>query len=362
MPEFLENPRRGPREPVRCRANVVVPSGRVETTTEDIGTRGCQVVLPAAPQRGATITLTLSAPRVPGSLRIEGRVAWVSPQPPWRVGVAYTPAFLTEAGRWMAALRQVSPELFGGARRVHERVALDAMVYLGAAPRLADFSEEELAVLGTIGLGLRVTELRAAHSRSWPRSQRAFFALLAQGFLTLSRAAAVHPVTWKAILGEPETVAPAAILSPADLVELIEPSPSPTPPPRTAGTALTPPPDSAARAARAGRATQPATAVPPPLPSQQHGASESAAPTRPAVDPGRRNAPPAPDFVGAGVGWRAGNAKPRTGEADTLFQLAIVELQQKNHHQALKLLRSALTLAPGDKEIAEAIARAMGGR
>ena len=66
-----------------------------------------------------------------------------------------------------------------------------------------------------------------------------------------------------------------------------------------------------------------------------------------------------PDFVGAGVGWRGAAARPRSTEADNLFQLALVELQGKNHHQALKLLRSALTLAPGDPEIADAIARTM---
>lgn len=328
MPEYLDNPRRVPRDAVRCRAHVVAPSGKVETTTEDIGSRGCQVVLPAALERGAAVALTLLAPRVGSTLRIGGRVAWVSPRPPWRVGIAFTPECLGEAARWMETLRQATPELFGAGRRPHDKVAVDAMVFLGAAPRLADFTDDEVTLLRKVWAGMKVGELRAAFAGGWPRMQRSFFALLAQGFLTLSRAESAHPVTWRAILGGPRPVAPPAV----------QPAP----------VAQTPPPLATAHS------TSPA-AVPPPLPVRD---AARASQTLPPIDPARRAGVPGPDFVGAGVGWR-GAARPRSGEADTLFQLALVELQQRNHHQALKLLRSALTLAPGDPEIAEAIARAM---
>src|SRR5512140_506722 len=122
MPEFLDNPRRVPRETVRCRASITLASATVETTTEDIGSRGCQVVLPTALQRGAPVTLTLQAPRFPVALRIEGRVVWVSPHPPWRVGIAYSAAGRAEAARWMEGFRQSSPELFVRERRPVERV------------------------------------------------------------------------------------------------------------------------------------------------------------------------------------------------------------------------------------------------
>ncbi|HYD53290.1 MAG TPA: PilZ domain-containing protein, partial [Gemmatimonadaceae bacterium] len=194
MPEYLENPRRVPREPVRCRAQVLSPLGKVETTTEDVGARGCQVVLPAAIQQGQAVALTLSAPRLASNLRVGGRVAWVSPRAPWRVGIAFTPESLGEAARWMETLRQTAPELLGGARRLHEKVAVEAMVFLGVAPRLADFTEDERTVLGTVWAGLKVGELRAKFASRWPRMQRSFFALLAQGHLTLSRGAAAHPV------------------------------------------------------------------------------------------------------------------------------------------------------------------------
>ena len=329
---------------------MVAPTGKVETTTEDIGARGCQVVLPAAVERGVTVALTLSAPRVGSSLRIGGRVAWVSPRPPWRVGIAFSPECLGEAARWMETLRHTMPELFGAGRRLPDKVAVDAMVFLGVAPRLADFGDDELTVLRKVWAGMKVGELRASFAGRWPRMQRSFFALLAQGFLTLSRAAAAHPVTWRAVLEEPRPTAPPTDLTAADLEPAPELSPGVA---RPAPATQTPPP--AARAAVPGA---PAV-VPPPLPLRAAGAA-TPAPTWPVTDSARRAHTPAPDFVGAGVGWRGAAARPRSAEADTLFQLALVELQEKNHHQALKLLRSALTLAPGDPEIAAAIARAMG--
>lgn len=349
MPEYLENPRRVPREPVRCRALVVARSARIETTTEDVGARGCQVVLPAAVQRGEPVALTLSAPRIAAILRIGGRVAWVSPRAPWRVGIAFTPESLGEAARWMEALRHAAPELFGSARPLQDKVAVDAMVFLGAAPRLADFTEDERTVLGTVWAGLRVGELRAKFAGRWPRMQRSFFALLAQGHLTLSRGAAAHPVTWRGILGDPGPAAPPPVLTAADLVRDREPTTHAAPRAATAAQAQAHTPVPAARPATAA-------SVPPPVPA---GAMPAAPATRPAVDATRRAGTPPPDFVGAGVGWRSGAVRPRSSEADTLFQLALVELQGKNHHQALKLLRSALTLAPGDPEIAQTIARAM---
>ncbi len=336
MPEYLDNPRRVPRDPIRCRAQVAASTGTMETATEDLGARGCQVVLPTALERGAVVALTLSAPRVGASLRLGGRVAWVSPRPPWRVGIAFTPECLGEAARWMETLRHTTPELFGTGRRLHEKVAVDAMVFLGVPPRLADFGDDEVAVLRKVWAGVKVAELRASFAGRWPRMQRSFFALLAQGYLTLSRAASAHPVRWREILGEPRPVAPPTILTAADL----EPDPEPIP--------LSDPAELAAP-------PRIPAAVPPPLPTR----AAPPPPPRPANDAARRTSTPVPDFVGAGVGWRGAAARPRSTEADNLFQLALVELQGKNHHQALKLLRSALTLAPGDPEIADAIARTM---
>lgn len=91
MPEFLENPRQTPRAPVRCRVRIALPWGPADATTEDIGARGCQLILPRAPELGAVFGLALSAPGGASALRVDGRVAWVSPLAPWRVGFAYLP-------------------------------------------------------------------------------------------------------------------------------------------------------------------------------------------------------------------------------------------------------------------------------
>jgi hypothetical protein len=328
MPEYLENPRRTPRQPLRCRAWLVLPSGNVETATEDVGARGCQIVLPGAVERGRTLCLMLEAPRGVGTVQVNGRVAWVSPRPPWRVGVAFGAGDLTRTAQWLEGVRRNAPELFP-ARRTPERVALEAMFYLAQVPRLVDFGEEDLAFLGRVGTGLRLGELRTGAGREWPALHRRFFALLEQGHLTLSRAAASHPSAWRAILGGPADAAAALPPPPAS-------RPTPAPLPRAS-----PPP-----APCLGRIT----------PAPMAAASQEF--RTPTPVPSARGGPPPPDFRGAGVGWRA-PATARSPEAEAMFQLALVEIEARRTHQALALLRRALGLAPGDPEIAGAIGRAM---
>ena len=201
MPEFLENPRHTPRSPVRCQAKLSLSSGRLETSTEDIGARGCQLVLEESPQRGTVLDIVLRAPGHSPSLHVDGRVAWVSQSRPWRVGIAYLPESLAAATRWIEGLRSSSPSLFPPPR-APERVAVDAFVYLGSVPRLVDFSTDELELLKAVAAGVRVADLRSDFVLGWQRGQRAFFSLLAQGHLTLSRGSASHPLRWRGILGE----------------------------------------------------------------------------------------------------------------------------------------------------------------
>jgi hypothetical protein len=340
MPEYLENPRRTPRQPLRCHAWLVLPSGNVETATEDVGARGCQIVLPEAVERGRTVCLVLEAPRGVATLQVNGRVAWVSPRAPWRVGVAYAAGDLAKAAQWLDGVRRVAPELFP-ARRTPERVALEAMVYLGQVPRLVDFGEEDLALLGRVGTGLRLGELRTGAGREWPARHRRFFALLEQGHLTLSRAAASHPGAWQHILGRfTGPAGPAA--GQGRRLAGSEASPFPSPP--------APPVDRAA----AAPAPVPVAAVTP-VPAAVVTPVPAAAVT---PLPAAKGGPPAPDFTGAGVGWRA-PATSRSPEAEAIFKLALAEIEARRTHQALALLRRALGLAPGDPEIAGAIGLAM---
>ena len=357
MEEYLQNPRRAPREAVRCEACVSLTSGDLRSTTEDIGSRGCQLVLPAPPQRGEIVAIVLSAPRYRPTLRVEGRVVWVSPQAPWRVGLAYGPGWLASAARWMEGLRQSVPELFVHGRRAPERVSLDATVFLGPVPRFPDFAEDELTVLSSVGSGIRVAEFRTHHADNWPRMQRAFFALLSQGWLTLSRSLATHPLAWKHILGDPTRPSTEELLR-SSLDPWVAPPPS----------AREPPPQPPAPAPGEPEAPEPAPLatpippVPPARPAGRPGAvtppstPSPSAPRTPTPPPG----PPVPDFLGAGVGWRA-PVRPRSEGAECLYRLGLVEAEANHTARALALLRQALALAPGDPEIAAAIGHAMQG-
>jgi hypothetical protein len=269
----------------------------------------------------------LEAPRGVGTVQLHGRVAWVSPQAPWRVGVAFAAGDLTKAAQWLEGVRRNAPELFP-ARRTPERVALEAMFYLGQVPRLVDFGEEDLTFLGRVGTGLRLGEVRTSAGREWPALHRRFFALLEQGHLTLSRAAASHPGDWKHILGGFAT------------------GPGAGPVRRPAGPEASPFPSPSAPADRASP-----TPVPVPAPTPAPVAAVTPVPAA-------RSGQAAPDFTGAGVGWRA-PATSRSPEAEAIFRLALAEIEAGRTHQALALLRRALGLAPGDPEIAGAIGLAM---
>jgi hypothetical protein len=356
MAEYLENPRRVPRETIRCKARLALPSGSVDTTTEDIGSRGCQVVLPAAPRRGEAVTISLSAPRYPAALRVDGRVVWVSPQSPWRVGVAYDASSLPGAAQWMEGLRKAAPELFTMTRRTPDRLSVDAMIFLGAVPRLADFTDDEMTVLRTIGAGSRLGDLRKALSEAWPMMARAFFSLLGQGHVLLSRGASTHPAAWKEILGEP-LKRPLEIIARAS-GRLMDDGPTKeqTSPGSEMKSTPTPVSRRVAQDTFSPIETTPAPPKPPPTPPPAPPAKPPPIPAEQAAAAAR----PTPDYTGAGVGWRA-PAQPRSPQAESAFQLGLAEMGKGKTAQALALLRHSLALAPGDAEIANAIGRAMQG-
>src|SRR5512145_3147773 len=109
MAEFILNPRRAPRAPARCRATVLTPAGAFDAETEDIGARGCQVVSPKLVKKGDPVRIAVSADRVASELRMEGKVAWVSARPPWRVGIAFDDAKVHAGEVWFEKLVAASP-------------------------------------------------------------------------------------------------------------------------------------------------------------------------------------------------------------------------------------------------------------
>src|SRR5512143_2933461 len=205
MAEFIVNPRRSPRAPARCRAAVVSTSqGWFEAETEDIGAMGCQLVSPRLVRKGDLVQLHVTNEKSEEPLKVAGRVAWVSPQAPWRVGIAFDEASQKESARWFDLLVSAYPGL-SGYRRVPEKLRADQTVYLGPPPKfLVDFSGEEAMLLRAIASGARLDELMARLRDRWPAMQRALFSLIARQSITFQRGQAVHPESWKKILSEVE--------------------------------------------------------------------------------------------------------------------------------------------------------------
>ncbi len=355
MAEFIVNPRRAPRAPARCRTAVVSSTGSFEAETEDIGARGCQVVSPKGVKKGDAVRLTIANDKVPEPLRVAGRIAWVSAHYPWRVGVAFDDAALPAATAWCERLVAAYPGL-RPAQRVPERIALEAMVYLGPPPRfLVDFSADEAALLRAIGSGARVDELMACLHARGSAAERALFSLIARGAVTLVRGQAVHADSWKRILGEIEAALAIESLGTG--------SPSLAAPPEAAGPAATPVPSATPLPAAPW-------GMPPQDPSPQIDLHDSG-PSLEVVEPAPRGAARSveagaawgqassahhPDYAGAGVGWRKPD-RARGGDAQAVYDRAHAEFKAGNVNGAIALLRRALALAPGDPEIAEVLGK-----
>jgi hypothetical protein len=353
MAEFIENPRRAPRAPARCRAAVVSSTqGWFEAETEDIGSTGCQLVAPRLVRKGDIVQLHVTNEKLDEPLKASGRVAWVSPQPPWRVGIAFDEAVLHESARWFDRLLSAYPGL-GGYRRVPDRLRADATVYLGPPPKfLVDFSADEAMLLRAIASGARLDELQSRLRDRWPAAQCALFSLIARQAVTFQRGHAVHPESWKRILSEVEASLAVeemgkgnpAVVAPPPPFEPIRPGrPSPTPVPGSAGA----PPQLGVEPGWTGA---PAHEPAPPLELPR----DEGAPLELAT-PAAAHAPARADFAGAGVGWRV--ARGRSGEAQAAYDRALAELRAGSVNGAIALLRRALQLAPGDPEIAAALGR-----
>jgi len=325
--EFIVNPRRAPRAPARCQAHVSLPGGGGwASETEDIGPRGCQATAPQPVAKGEPIAILVKNDAVPDTLKVTGRIAWCSPQAPWRVGIAFDDHLVAATTRWFEKLLLAHPGM-GAYRRVPERIPLDATIFLGPPPRfLVDFTAEEVTVLRQIASGISVDDLRVRLRDRWATALRAFFSLLARGHVTLTRGGSVHPDSWKKILSELEA---------ALALEALGREASPVAPPPLP--AATPPPvRGAARAA-----------WPPGAPeADDEGSGER-------VLVGLDEMKPAADFQGAGVGWRQPRA--RSPEAQSCFERALHEIEAGRVSAALALLRRAIALAPGDPEIAKAL-------
>ncbi len=349
---FIVNPRRAPRAPARCRAAVVSTQGWFEAETEDIGSMGCQLVSPKLVHKGELVKLHVTNAKVEEPLEVAGRVAWVSPQSPWRVGVAFDEAALQQTTRWFELLVSAYPGL-GGYRRVPDRIRADSTVYLGPPPKfLLDFNCDEAELLRAIASGARLDELMARLRDRWPAAQRALFSLIARQAVTFQRGHAVHPDSWKKILTDVEASLAIEAMGKSESKVVAPPVPfTPVRPERPAPRAPVHAPDQAgADPAQAGWPAAPHDPTRVVELAEDSGTPLALGTPVPghAWNPSRVTAPG--DFSGAGVGWRA--ARSRSAEAQAAFDSALEELRGGSTHAAIAFLRRALQLAPGDPEIA----------
>jgi hypothetical protein len=371
MAEFIVNPRRAPRAPTRCRAAVVSTQGWFEAETEDIGSMGCQLVSPRVVRRGEFVQLHITNPKVEEPLEVAGRIAWASPQQPWRLGIAFVDGAQAAAERWFELLVSAYPGL-GGYRRVPDRIRADSTVYLGPPPKfLVDFTADEAVLLRAIASGTRIDELMAHLRDRWPAAQRALFSLIARQVVTFQRGHAVHPDSWKKVLSEVE--ASLAVEELGKEIPALRSTPRPPTPesapearPGLASAAPAPSipvveratqaaPDAPARGAARAAETSWGAPAHEPSPRVELPRDDRAEPLELATPTPAGTRAHGADFKGAGVGWRKAGA--RSADAQAVFDRALEELRAGSVAGALVLLRRAMALAPGDPEIAQALGK-----
>lgn len=200
MDAFIANPRRALRLPLRCAAWIEAEGESCEGHTEDVGAWGCRLVAPARLAQASQPWLRLVCEGAPGVLTVLASVVWAEGGPPWRHGLVFDEAARPRAEAWFdeVALRHV--ELVHQ-ERVPDRLRLGARLFVtpapAAAPRLGD---EEAVVLRLACSQPTLGQLQRVLGPDWSRAQRALFALLGRGAVTLDEAEAGDPEGWRAHL------------------------------------------------------------------------------------------------------------------------------------------------------------------
>jgi hypothetical protein len=198
-PSFIQNLRRSPRVAARCDAHVATPGGLFAAHTEDVSAEGCRLVVPQRIAEGEPLRVSLRHAGLTRHLRVPARVTWAARTAPWKLGLVFDPATQAPSARWFSQLvRSLGlPRNLG----MPELIPVSATVYLGAPPLApVELGGEELALLWAIREGTTVADLLTRFHACRPAVERALFSLLAQRYVTLSRADAVHPTVWRAFL------------------------------------------------------------------------------------------------------------------------------------------------------------------
>ncbi len=206
MPEFIENPRRSPRAPVRCEARVALREGGYWAgPTSDYGPKGCQVAAPLRLEPGSRLFLELVNERVPGPFQLSGRVAWSSTDSPWRSGIAFDEGSVLLAARFFERLAAAYPGLDTYGRAPDRIPAEGTLAPLPPPPVEPLLTAAERDVLRAVGAGRPVSELRAESGQTWAALQNATFSLLGRKYLTIGSPDPEAARAWEPLLERPPT-------------------------------------------------------------------------------------------------------------------------------------------------------------
>ncbi|HET9598792.1 MAG TPA: PilZ domain-containing protein [Anaeromyxobacteraceae bacterium] len=333
MPPYIPNPRRTPRVPARLRVELAHAGETWQAETGDLGAGGCLLVSPRPLVARAPLRLVLRAEVLADPLSVGGSVAWTREV---RGGVAFDggrSAPGADPAAWFRRLVAADRNLASALVPVPAELDHEAPLYLLPAPRrFVELAPDEVALLRHADHGLPVQALLRRSGLPEPRATRALFGLFERRVVTLALGQAGEAWRWRAVLAEsgypaPPLATPLATPVPSAAPRLppivrVAPAPAPAAPP-----VLGPPP----RLERTG-----STPLPTPMPI--------------ALERPRPVAPPSSLLRGAHVSRRSPQAQERLDAARAHAGAGRV-------HEAIALLRQALSLAPRDPEISELLGR-----
>ena len=193
MSEFISSSRKSLRLPLRCPAWIELGELACEGWTEDLGARGCRLVLPTRLEPGTVVRLMVWHDLGARVLGLSATVIWTSTEAPWRHGLSYATADRADAEAWFERVLAGHPELLLE-DQVPDRVALTRRVHpTGRAGPAAPLGVEEATVLRLAAGRPSVAELQDRLGADWTRAQRALFSLLRRGDLALDAGAPAEP-------------------------------------------------------------------------------------------------------------------------------------------------------------------------
>lgn len=201
MTAFIENPRKALRLPLQCGTELDSSAGTGWCFTENVSALGCRLVTAHPVAVGTWLRVRITGPRASALLEARAQVLWSTGERPWRLGARFDEAGRRAAEHWLDVVAAQDLDLLLH-ERVPDRLGLATRLYVTAPPAVPpDLDDEEEAVLRLACRQPTVGDLRRRLGVDWSRAQRALFALLTRGVLTLDAAEAGDPGGWWRLLG-----------------------------------------------------------------------------------------------------------------------------------------------------------------